>query len=183
MRFRFFLSILCLALAVPAEAALPEIPADDVAGTFRQTKTLRDMDVALVSSGDFRVKKSRELFWRTRKPVEFGFLLTPQGAFQLRGNEKTPLPESAAPLMRTLYAIFDAAFSGDEAALSEIFEISRERESAALWTLVPKKGPLSEFVRKIEMRADETSLKSVTLFDASGDTTRIDFFDLRPAKD
>lgn len=165
------------ALAAAARE-LPKIPADDIAGTFRQTKTLSDMGVSLVSTGDFRVRKNKDLLWRTLKPVKLGFLLTPQGAYQIRGNEKTPLPPAATPLMRTLYAIFDAAFSGDEKTLSGIFEISRPSEEAVPWILVPKKKPLSDFILKIELRATADTLGSVTLFDVSGDVSRIEFFDI-----
>ncbi len=178
---RFLLPIFFAVLSVPVSAALPKLPADDATGNFRQVKTLHDMGVQLVSSGDFRVKKSGELFWRTLKPAEFAFLLTPQGAFQIRGNTKTPVPESATPLMRTLYAVFDAALSGDEETLGKIFEISRERGDDTLLVLVPKKEPLSVFVKKIELHADENSLNSVVLFDDSGDETRIEFYNLRAA--
>ena len=116
--------------------------------------------------------------WRTLKPVKLGFLLTPQGAYQIRGNEKTPLPPAATPLMRTLYAIFAAAFSGDEKTLSGIFEISRSSEEAIPWILVPKKKPLSDFILKIELRTTADTLGSVTLFDVSGDVSRIEFFDI-----
>ncbi len=180
-RLRSLFTIFLAALCVPAFAALPKLPADDAAGNFRQIKTLHDMGVQLVSSGDFRVKKCGELFWRTTKPAEFAFLLTPQGAFQIRGNTKTPVPESATPLMRTLYAVFDAALSGDEETLGKIFEISRERGDDTLLVLVPKKEPLSVFVKKIELHTDEKSLQSVVLFDDSGDETRIEFYNLRAA--
>lgn len=175
--FASFLLFSLFALAAAARE-LPKIPADAVAGTFRQTKTLSDMGVSLVSSGDFRVRKNKDLLWRTLKPVKLGFLLTPQGAYQIRGNEKTPLPPAATPLVRTLYAIFDAAFSGDEKTLSGIFEISRPSEEAAPWILVPKKKPLSDFILKIELRATADTLGSVELFDVSGDVSRIEFFDV-----
>ena len=53
------------ALAAAARE-LPKIPADDIAGTFRQTKTLSDMGVSLVSTGDFRVRKNKDLLWLVR---------------------------------------------------------------------------------------------------------------------
>lgn len=180
MKTLFFAWLAIFGYCVPAFADLPKIPFETLTGTFRQTKTLCDMDATLVSSGDFRVRKNRELFWRTLKPAETGFLLTPQGAYRIRGNEKTPLPDSALPLMQSLYAIFNAAFSGDEKTLGELFEIVREQRDSSLWILFAKKEPLASFLKKIELRASEDSLESVTLFDASGDVSVIEFSELKP---
>lgn len=169
------------AFPLAALADLPKVPFDNIEGEFHQTKTFADTELALRSRGNFRAKKNVELFWHTLKPIETGFLLTPDGAFQIRKNKKTPLPESAHPTLKTLYLIFEAAFSGDEKTLARIFEISRERD-AEVWTLVPVEKTLSAFVKKIELRAAAGELKEVHLLDASGDATRIEFLNVREAR-
>lgn len=169
------------AFPLAAFAGLPKVPFDNIEGEFRQTKTFADTELALRSRGNFRAKKSVELFWQTLKPIKTGFLLTPDGAFQIRKGKKTPLPESAKPTLQTLYLIFEAAFSGDEKTLARIFEISREGD-AEVWTLVPVEKTLSAFVKKIELRAADGELKEVRLLDASGDATRIEFLNVREAQ-
>ena len=164
-----------------ALADLPKVPFDNIEGEFHQTKTFADTELALRSRGNFRAKKNVELFWHTLKPIETGFLLTPDGAFQIRKGKKTPLPESARPTLTTLYLIFEAAFSGDEKTLARIFEISRERDTE-VWTLVPVEKTLSACVKKIELRANDGDLKEALLLDASGEATRIKFLNVREAR-
>lgn len=167
--------------SVPA-AALPQIPFAHIVGEFKQTKIFGDIGVSVRSFGKFSVRKNRELLWETLKPAKVGFLLSDEGAFQISDGKKTPLPESARPTMQTLRALFDAAFSGDEAALARIFKISANDAGAAnadsVWTLAPLGEPLKSFVKKIELRSAGTALKSVRLLDVSGDETLIEFFNI-----
>lgn len=166
---------------VPA-AALPQIPFEHIVGEFRQTKVFGDIGVSVRSCGKFSVRKNRELLWETLKPAEVGFLLSDEGAFQISDGKKMPLPESARPTMQTLRTLFDAAFSGDEAALAHIFKISvnaaADGNGEAAWTLVPLGEPFKSFVKKIELRAAGTALKSVRLSDVSGDETLIEFLNI-----
>lgn len=169
--------------SVPA-AALPQIPFAHIVGEFKQTKIFGDIGVSVRSFGKFSVRKNRELLWETLKPAEVGFLLSDEGAFQISDGKKTPLPESARPTMQMLRALFDAAFSGDEAALARIFKISANADGGndgnadSVWTLTPLGEPFKSFVKKIELRAAGTALKSVRLTDVSGDETFIEFFNI-----
>lgn len=182
MKLKFFTTL--LVWCVPAIAALANfVPqSDNLAGNFRQTKTLTDMGISLVSTGVFHVQKNKGMLWENREPTRFGFLLTPDAAFQIdAAGTRKALPEAAAPTVRALYAIFSAAFSNDEKTLTEFFDF--EKKSADSWTLVPVKKPLSDLIKKITLNFDKNAPKSVRLADASGDTTLIKFENVAPAND
>jgi len=173
-----------IAICVPAVALLANfVPqGDNIMGTFRQTKTLSDMGISLVSSGIFHIQKNKGMLWENREPTKFGFLLTPTAAFQIDSTKtKKPLPDAAAPTVRALYTIFDAAFSGDEETLSEFFNF--EKKSATEWTLIPVKKPLSDLIKKISLRFSDENPREVFLVDASDDMTLIEFSNVVPASE
>ena len=75
--FRLMMLVLALALvpiiAKGADDGLPE----SAAGTFVQRKVLADVEVTLVSKGQFRFEKGRFFEWNTLEPVKSGFYATP----------------------------------------------------------------------------------------------------------
>lgn len=182
MTMKFFAAMLFFCVSAVAAVANFVPSSDNLAGAFRQTKTLADMGISLVSNGVFHVQKNKGMLWENREPTRFGFLLTPSSAFQIdaKGSRK-PLPEAAAPTVRALYAIFDAAFSGDEKTLAEFFDL--EKKSETQWTLVPVKKPLSDLIKKITLRFTDGNPREVFIDDASGDTTLIEFLNVAPATD
>ena len=77
MRFGFRLGLLLALLAVEA-TAVPAVELPTTAqGTFVQRKVLADVEVTLVSRGNFRFARDRFFEWETREPLPSTFLATP----------------------------------------------------------------------------------------------------------
>jgi len=182
MMLKIFSSLAAIFTSTVATLAGFVPQSDNITGTFRQTKTISDMGISLVSSGVFHIQKNKGMLWENREPTQFGFLLTPDEAFQIDATKtKKTLPDAAAPTVRALYTIFDAAFSGDEKTLSDFFYF--EKKSTTEWTLVPVKKPLSDLIKKISLRFSDGNPREVFLTDASGDTTLIEFSNVVPASE
>ena len=58
-------------------------------GTFVQKRILRDVDVMLVSKGDFRFERDRFFEWNTREPVASVFHATPTNYTFAAGGSTT----------------------------------------------------------------------------------------------
>lgn len=152
--------------------ALPAM-AQSVSGAFVQHKTLTDMGITLTSSGRFEAEAGVGFLWQPLSPAGAGMLLTPTGACQVRETGKVPLPDSAAPVVQTLYTLFNAALSGDEAALRQAFDV-QTRDT--VWVLTPKESPLKTVITTLTLhRLPDGSPAGVDIQETSGDVTRIEF--------
>lgn len=70
------LSVFCAFFSVSAFPAASDIP-ESAQGTFVQRKILSDVDVTLVSRGNFRFEKGRFFEWKVTSPVPSVFYATP----------------------------------------------------------------------------------------------------------
>jgi hypothetical protein len=116
-----------LALAALVSAAAVAIAPGDVPdsarGTFVQRKTLVDVDVTLVSKGEFRFEKGRFFEWKVVKPVPSVFFATPTNwSVTVRGKT------TAHPL------------DVDVSSFAKVFEIKEMKEFVKGVRLVPESG-------------------------------------------
>ncbi len=122
MRFRIFIAlplVVFAALAHVDDAAVPE----SAHGTFVQRKILSDVDVTLVSRGEFAFEKGRFFEWKVVKPVPSTFHATPTNwSFTVRG--------------KTTSHQLDV----DVSSFAKIFEVKEMREFVKEVKTMPEKG-------------------------------------------
>ncbi len=102
------LPVAVFAASAPVEnSAVPE----SAHGTFVQKKILADVDVTLVSRGEFSFERGRFFEWKVKKPVPSVFYATPTNwSFTVRGKT------SVHPL------------DVDVSSFAKVFEIKEMRE-------------------------------------------------------
>jgi len=115
--FAFMVAAAAFAYAEPVD-----IP-DSAAGTFVQRKVLKDVDVTLVSRGEFRFEKGKFFEWNVRSPVPSVFFATPTNwSTTVRGKT------SVHPL------------AVDVSSLSKVFEIKEMKEYVESVKTEPESG-------------------------------------------
>ena len=120
---------LVIATAFFAHAEPAAVP-DSAAGAFVQRKILKDVDVTLVSRGEFRFEKGRFFEWKVRSPVPSVFFATPTNwSTTVRGRT------SVHPL------------DVDVSSFSKVFEIKEMRE----YVESVKTEPESGFPKKVSV--------------------------------
>ena len=125
---RMMLSVAALVSAAAFAIGPGDVP-DAARGTFVQRKTLVDVDVTLVSKGEFRFEKGRFFEWKVVKPVPSLFFATPTNwSVTVRGKT------TVHPL------------DVDVSSFAKVFEIKEMKESVKGVRLTPESG-LPEKVR------------------------------------
>ncbi len=119
MVLSFASSILLSAAAMCAEVDVPE----SARGTFVQRKILADVDVTLVSRGEFRFEKGRFFEWKVKTPVPSVFFATPTNwSFTVKGKT------TARPL------------DVDVSSFAKVFEVKEMKEFVKDVKAAPEKG-------------------------------------------
>ncbi len=119
---RAMLALAALVSAAAVAIAPGDVP-DSARGTFVQRKTLVDVDVTLVSKGEFRFEKGRFFEWKVVKPVPSVFFATPTNwSVTVRGKT------TAHPL------------DVDVSSFAKVFEIKEMKEFVKGVRLVPESG-------------------------------------------
>ena len=186
MRFAHVLLLrLCLgascafAAAPPAPAAPPlldvlrERNADvaELAGAFTQRKHLKALPVPLVSSGEFTYHASEGLRWHTLEPLDNLVTISEAGIYL--SDERLVTDDAKGQAGQVVARLFMAMFSGNIAVLNEYFTIDEQGDAEA-WTLqlTPINPTLAEVIAGVELAGGEHT-ESVTISEASGDTTEL----------
>lgn len=119
MLLPFVVSVFFSAAAMCVEVDVPE----SARGTFVQRKILADVDVTLVSRGEFRFEKGRFFEWNVKTPVPSVFFATPTNwSFTVRGRTTT------RPL------------DVDVSSFEKVFEVKEMKEFVKDVKVVPDKG-------------------------------------------
>ena len=139
---RMMLSVAALVSAAAFAIAPGDVP-DSARGTFVQRKTLVDVDVTLVSKGEFRFEKGRFFEWKVVKPVPSVFFATPTNwAVTVRGKT------TVHPL------------DVDVSSFAKVFEIKEMKEFVKGVRLTPESG-LPEKVRVDFKNGDKLEIDMV----------------------
>nr|WP_282189074.1 LolA-related protein [Azospirillum sp. SYSU D00513] len=79
------------------------------------------------SGGTFLLAPGLGLIWRTETPFAVVTVMSPGGFLQeAQGQETMRMPAARLPFMARLYGMMSGALTGDWAALSDIFSVTRE---------------------------------------------------------
>lgn len=154
-------------------------------GTFVQTKHLHDMPFPLESRGRFTFSDDQGLHWHIESPIQSQLHISRQGISQIEnGREVMRMDPGQYPAVAMISQIFFALFGGDWSQLNEHFSLSElqknntaPQNAASDWslTLSPKSELLQQVMPQIHIRGQE-QIQQLTLFEASGDKTRIAFY-------
>lgn len=166
--------------AVQAQALIPGsaragLQAAALGGRFEQKKTLRDLPLPLVSSGEFLLARGLGVDWRVQKPFAVDYTLTPQNLIERSGGSQRRTAASAQPGLATASRLMLALFSLDLAGLQNEFKFSGRRDGAR-WQLrlLPRHAALAAAFGEAQL-AGEAQLQSLRLTDSRGDVTEIRF--------
>lgn len=171
----------CAATPVSAiRARLAEVAV--LRGAFAQEKHLQGFRNPLRSTGVFVLARDQGLIWDTRTPFASRVLMSAHGlrAIESDGSVRELGASGSAQVAGSANALMMALLTGDTEVLAEQFAIEETLLADGGWTLglVPTSGVMSKLYRRIDIRGDRHVLQ-VHLEDVNGDSTDIQFLDLR----
>ena len=145
---------------------------DDLAGQFRQRKTLEALPVPLVATGRFQYHREEGIEWVTEAPVSNRVKIDDRGVYL---SDQTLLQDQAqGAIGQAIARVFIAMFSGDIQLLQSYFDIAGEGDINA-WTLrlKPVHPALAEMLKSIEITGGQHT-DTVTIREVSGDVTELE---------
>ncbi|GHU26541.1 hypothetical protein AGMMS50256_04040 [Betaproteobacteria bacterium] len=186
MKTIFLALVLCLTCgAARAEDVLQAVEKqlilEPVArGEFVQTRKLAQIRKPLVSNGRFLVAQNYGVIWENLSPITQITRLTRDEIVQTDGNTTLmKLSAEKEPVVRIINGILFSVFSGDVAALAQVFDYSGQVEGKAdskTWRLnfTPKDNSLARLIQELRLEGGR-DVSSVEMESAAGDVTRIEF--------
>jgi hypothetical protein len=175
--FCFFLAC----AAVHAEDVLQSIQRQLVLepvirGEFAQTRKLAQIKKTLLAHGRFLVAQNYGVIWRQLGPMTQTTRLTRDEIVQTDG-QVTLMKVSAdkEPVVKIVNGVLLAVFSGDLAALAQLFDYSGETENNG-WRIrfTPKDAHLARLIGELRLTGGR-DISSIEMESAAGDLTRIEF--------
>lgn len=142
-------------------------------GSFEQTKTLKDLNLQLASTGSFSYA-DKKLIWQVKQPITTELTITTDAIVQSQnGKETFRVDAKDQPMINSVTNVFLAMFSGQWQQLEPYFEksISGSQEQWQI-TLTPRNNNIERFAKMIYLRGGE-QLSNLTLEEANGDETTI----------
>ncbi len=143
---------------------------------FEQKKKLVALKRPLRSSGEFLFCADRGVCWDTLEPHPILFVLSPRGLFQkVEGEEPVEVKAADQPMVRQMSRVFLSLFSGDEEQLLENFQVFFSGDEKG-WELglEPRGSVMKKVITRIVLAGRDT-IHSLTMIEASGDRTEIEF--------
>lgn len=145
-------------------------------GRFDQKKQLVGLKNAVNSSGRFCVVADKGVLWRTLQPFPNTLRVTRDEIVQLRGDQVAlRLDAKQEPTVRLINTVLFALLAGDLSELEKLFEIHGSIQNNA-WsiTLKAREPGLAKAVGSIALEGG-AHVRRITIHEASGDRTSIDF--------
>ena len=145
--------------------------------TFKQTKTIRKMDVFINSEGHFKVTRPRNLVWQVVKPSpvvvsmdDNQVKIVSEGETQVYKLSELPT-DSVAQSLKGLLALLDL----DASELYLHYDVFLDGKEKNEFRFVPKKGDGSPF-KSLVMSLDKSGyVRKVEISELSGDSIAIEF--------
>ena len=181
VRFTAIYWLILMALFTPLLATeLPKLPVltenDQLIGNFIQKKKLATFPIELVSKGHFKLNLHEGVHWVTESPIASELRLSTT-ALQSYSNDRQVLIVAARtqPMVAMVAEIFTAVLSGDWNALEAFFHTETSTTSQG-WhvEMTPRDKAAARIAHAIHFDGEQF-VKQVTLYEPSGDQTRILF--------
>lgn len=145
-------------------------------GRFDQKKQVLGLKNAVRSSGRFCVVADKGVLWRTLQPFPNTLRLTRDEIVQLRGDQVAlRLEAKQEPTVRLINTVLFALLAGDFGELERLFEIDGLIQNNAWSVMLKARDPsLAKAVGSIALEGG-AYVRRITIHEASGDHTSIDF--------
>ncbi len=154
-----------------------------VSSEFRQERRLSMLKQPVISSGRFAFEKPDKLRWETAGPDPFGFFVNGNEAQQWKGKDsaRQPFDLQGNPVLKLIVDQIIAWTSGDFKAIEKQYAITVVRDNPVLFRLVPKSSREKKYIRQIliSFEPDTNYAKRVEIVEQGGDSTVIEFFDMK----
>jgi hypothetical protein len=144
---------------------------------FAEEKAIKVLKRPVQSNGSLIFSGKLGLYRATQTPFVQELLVTSRGIAQRDASGKVEsMDVEKMPLAKGFIDAFLLVFSGDDKALAADFDLFFEGEEGA-WTLgfVPKKKPLSRFIKSLVVQGKRGVLESLTVLEVNGDQTSTRF--------
>lgn len=169
-----FFTLFAFAFSFEMKELEKELKAKYIDGNFTQIKSMKNFPMPFKSSGNFKIVDSKELIWKTIKPIENQIKIDENGIFTLDENQKWQKTNNSMDK-----GLFLDLLSMNEDSIKEVFNINL-RGNKKSWTLVlkPKNYLLKEIFNSIKINGSDT-IKSFDINETRGDFSHIDFFNTK----
>jgi outer membrane lipoprotein-sorting protein len=147
---------------------------------FHQEKTIKILSRPLLSRGRMIFHSGRGILWEINEPYAARMLLKSDHIIEWK-TKGPPIRSgfAAVPVLRALSHVILSALAGDFDQLYKEFGVKKNPAGIGWWlTLSPKTPALAGVVSKVEIRGNRF-IKSISLFEARGDQTVIQFSGFR----
>lgn len=148
----------------------------NINGTFKQTRFVKQMAVTLNSSGNFQLDKAKGLAWSQTEPFEYKFKVDGD-RIELVNKDSAPqvITKESQPMLFAFSQTFLALFSGDMSALNKQFEV-KSAGTKQKWNfdLVPRDESTRRAVKGLNVSGG-SAVDHVRVEDSQGNTMTIEF--------
>lgn len=148
---------------------------NSIKGSFKQTKTLKEVKRNFVSNGTFSFSKNNGLHWKTTTPFASYLIFTQDALLKVEDDgRKVPMGNNHVAF-KEIANIFQSLFSGEYENLQEYFNIFFIKENKQ-WVigLEPNSQMMKDSISRITLKGDYF-IKEIFLEEGRGDKTLIKF--------
>lgn len=153
-----------------------------LAGSFRQERRLAMLARPAVSTGRFYCMKPDKLRWELINPEPSGFLVNGDLAKQWKGKEgpSDAFETKQNPLIKLIVDQVFAFTTADLEWLEQRYGINVVQDDPIVLKLVPRSSKEKQYIDhlRISFEPGTNYVHVVYILEKSGDSTRIEFFDL-----
>jgi len=138
-------------------------------GTFEQRKYFTILKQPIVSTGEVYLDQALGFVWQTQYPLSSVLRLKKSGLYM----QDAVSPEREVKGAGTITQVLMNALSGNISALENEFSFQPSQQKACI-SLLPKENLLANVMKAIDLCMVDNKLKSIVLFEHSGNRTEID---------
>ena len=138
-------------------------------GTFEQRKYFTILKQPIVSTGEVYLDQALGFVWQTQHPISSVLRLKKSGLYM----QDAVSPEREVKGAGTITQVLMNALSGNISALENEFNFQPSKQKACI-SLIPKENLLVNVMKAIDLCMVDNKLKSIVLFEHSGNRTEID---------
>jgi len=151
-------------------------------GKFVFKKFLSEIPKPLISRGTFVFVKGMGVDWHTQEPFDSDFVLTATGMKQVDAGKTTmQMSASEQPAVRVIAHIFLSLLSLDVESLQSSFSLYGMQQGKQWQVGLKPTIPAIASVFRDAIVNGSAQVESLTLHDANGDRTEIEFSDVQYA--
>lgn len=148
-------------------------------GGFTQEKHLELLDEVVVSKGSIKLIKPSKLAWDYSSPTKYSIIVTESKTWIKNEKGTKSYNTDSNNMFKYINQLMKETFSG-EIINNPDFKKNLVSKTSHIITLTPLKGELLKYLKDIKLEFDKTTLelKSITMVEAGGDYTLIQFTNL-----